>query len=536
MKILRKISPAFLNAFDDKLRSRSPWLWATRIHYHIYISLMCTAFFTLIGAIYRVNLTDVPSRMDQGVFWAVLIVPCIILSLYMLYNMSLFNPDKAGAKRIPYQEFFVLIIYLVTFLMPFAIPYSATWMLDTRTDWLVDDQELYEDAHNLTYADPFLYTGWGEYRYYPSDSIYLEFRKKPELKTNYYDDEVIITPHDSLLWTLYWTNEHHWSQMRDSILYQVGVFEEDRPHLYFHGGYLDFLGYSHYHGWYYETPIFSDSRDSGADSLYQIFVETVNVARSAELAKPYLEKYAGLLEKYGSDTLDVDRGSLLEDYLQNRYTGGYVHYYLDDADDQSRDNIENLFDAKENRSVIYDDDTFYGTLVFCFCFAVLFSIFKNVHWRQGLLFIATTSLLITLIAVIGVIVDGDEEYFLSAFTFLPFLFLAISFWGFKLKTFNGFLNQVVMLLNISLPWILIMILVYLDEVHDIFRMPYFDQYKVWYYPEFEKAYLDYSSEYYELISRIWWVVIWGSPIMYILAWNSYVKSLYQRFWFLPRRR
>ncbi|MBA3898872.1 MAG: hypothetical protein H0X62_01470 [Bacteroidetes bacterium] len=152
MKFTQKISPPFLKRADIYLRKNHPWIWATKVHLHIYLAFLLACIFSLVGLFYNIDVNQVPTGNDQDVLFNLLFVPAALFGVFIIYNMSLFNPDKSAAYRFKYQEFFLFLIYIFSFFLPFVIPYSAGLILNERISALVSDETYEQDVTAFNYG------------------------------------------------------------------------------------------------------------------------------------------------------------------------------------------------------------------------------------------------------------------------------------------------------------------------------------------------------------------------------------------------
>ncbi|NQY10486.1 MAG: hypothetical protein HRT71_13365 [Flavobacteriales bacterium] len=542
MNFLRKISPPFLKNIDTFLRVNYSWIWATKIHIHLYLTVLLTSFFSIVALIYHIDLVDVPSINDQGGFWGILFVPAFAFLGFMLYHMALFNPDKSGAIRFKYQEFFVFLLYIISFSLPLAIPYVSTYVLNTRIEALADSKQLEEEEHKFQYGKPYFSPYAYNYHYYPNDSLYLILHEY-DLSSGRYDyDPDYAKEIDSLIGPELFLEYLSWETMRDSIFYHRGVFKKKRPKLYFQDKYNSSFPnasltyytnpnntYERYTEYQYLDPIYRQK-----DSIYQLFLENVNINRNERVAIQHIGEFEKLLIKYG-DTTSIDKQMVFAQFKAHNYSKSIGHIELYDEIGLTDRNMSNIHRSKVKDSIIYKFEWYILILILVFILTVIYTIYKNVHWTQMLLSIGIIAILITVIAVITVIFRFREEFVLSCAVFFVLFCLALSVKGFWLKRFSWIFSQTNILLTFALPFYLLLVLFYLDEVHDIFEISYFDKFLEPKTNSYGEEYMDYNNEYHKLVSRIWGFVAWCSPIIYLLLWNSYLKTLYLRYWFLPKK-
>jgi hypothetical protein len=132
MKFVLKLAPGFLRRFDEYLRLNHPWFWATRLHLNLYLAIFSTAISVAIGFIIPTDMGDTPHFMYLGNILRILAIPAIAWLILEFRQLSLYNADKSHGKQSAYREFFVLIVYLITFALPLTFPVPATMILEHR--------------------------------------------------------------------------------------------------------------------------------------------------------------------------------------------------------------------------------------------------------------------------------------------------------------------------------------------------------------------------------------------------------------------
>ncbi len=518
MQFILKISPPVLRRLDTYLRVNHAWIWMTKIHLHLYLSLILSAFFALIGLVYNIGITQVPSLGDQDTFFGLLFIPATLFGFFIVYNMSLFNPDKSAGYRFKYQEFFILIIYFFSFSLPLLIPYPASIILNKRIADLVEDVEFNRDEDNFNKGLPFFpqAANAGSYHFYPSDSIYLS-ETNNDRTDNLYDDNY---------YSGYQTLLREWSKLTDSIYGHKGVFENQRPKLYYINRLTwdnDFYSYGRYG---------KGLSLNYNDSLFRLYLNDINVVRDPKVAKRQIAAAVSLLNKY-DHTRAIDQAKILNNYLNHSYVPGMQTDLYDPYDifKKAENNITAIHFAKINRVGSRDSDFLHGILTFVFCLTLIFQIFKNVHWKQFLLGLSISIALVSLIALIEVVCDYDGNFVSLMSLLIPLSFILASIKGFFITRYSWILNQVNIMLSLCLAFYPLLILVYLVECHNIFEISYFDKYLEW-----SNGTQRYNSDYYELVRNIWSFAFWFGILSFVFIWNSYLKVLYLRYWSLPKRK
>ena len=523
MNFILRTAPPFLRKADAYLRINHSWIWTTRIQIHLYLGLILGLVFSIVGLLYSIDLTDVPGSNSQNTFYMILFVPATAFCIYMLYNMSLFNTDKSHAYRFKYQEFFLFLIFFFTFCLPLLIIYPASMILNARIANLVEDDQFETDKEQLNRGLVFFPVSKYEYDYYPSDSLYIyETITHPVNNDNEYN-----APH-----------LQRRENMKELIFTHSGEFEKSRPKLYYHHSrdWTNTYSYGRYRRnsmRHHDFNAKAAERVSIQDSLYRMYIDSVNIYHDPEVAKRHISEMHLLLKKYNGN-YDVDKQRILNNFMTNYYKPGDQR--LEIALQTVKDNVTAIYYAKNKYVSAWNLDVFRSLLIFAFCFTLLFQVFKNVHWKQLLLALGIAACLLTLVIIVEVISRFRGEFFALTGVILPFLLLALSVAGFRIKKFHWIFNQANIYLTWLLPFYPLIILAYLANYHQFFGMDYFDRYKVEITNQYGRKDWIYSDAYYILVSKIWHYTFWAGILSYVFLWNSFLKLLYLRYWSLPKNR
>lgn len=520
MNFILKFSPAFLKKFDQYLRLNHTWIWATRIHLNLYFSVLLSLFFIALGLLYQMDPKNVVTSSQQDFFFGILFIPAVILMGFFIYNMSIYNPDKNSGYRFRYQEFFVLLIYYCTLSLPLLIPYPTSWVLNERIANIEDKIVLEKQAVSLELGAYCFPNNRHNYAFYPNDSIFLSSLtgdyKKVGQNAAYYEKIQL--------------ENEAWIKLKDSIFDHKGVFKNQRPHLYFSSFIQDYHGYSYY-GNYGNSYIKSDLRNFGLqeDSIFKFKKKQLVLYRNEGLAKDYINKFGDLLLIY-SDLKEVNTAKVFLDYSQNIYFPSYVHKVLRPNIQATTSNMHQIRSAQLKSVTAWNLGLYQGLALAVFCICLLFQIFKNTHWSQLLRSILFIGLIYTIVLVVDASA-GFNNGLTIIFPFYSFIILAIiSILGFGLKKFSTFYVQINIYLSVISPFFFLILLGYLENVHQFFYWSWFDSYK----EINHQGLLDYSSAHYVMIQQWYNWALWIGIFGYVFIWNSYLKSLYLRYWSLPK--
>ncbi len=521
MNLINKISPPFLRKLDKHLRVNHTWIWTTKIHIHLYLGILLSALFALVGLMYHVGIKDVPTMNAQDTLFIILFIPATAFAIYIVYNMSLFNTDKSAAYRFKYQGVFLFLIYFFSFCLPLVIPYSAGLVLNARVANLVEDHQFEQDKDQYNKGLAFFSISIYDYNYYPSDSIYLASKNKRENDDNYIFEENQIAS---------------WERMKDSIFWHRGTYAENRPKLYYHHT-KDWSGSRTY---YYSRNRVRRSylsyQQAENDTAFFAFIQHINLVHDAKTATQHVAGMAALINKYNEGYI-LDQKKAVDGYLHNDYNppsfpGNHMELALDNVER----NITGVFVAKTKDVNTWSLGVFSALSMFIFCFTLLFQVYKNVHWRQLLLAMGIWAILITLNIILEIADRFHGKIVIATAVYLPFMLILVTIAAFSVKKFNWILNQATIFLSAILPFYPIIVLFYLDHSFHIFTISYFDKYQEYSINSSGYKELVYNEAYHDLISTIWQCTFWGGIFSYVLIWNSYLKSLYLKLWSLPKNK
>jgi len=509
MNFILKISPPFLRKLDDHLRINHTWLWTTKIHLHIYLSVIASLLFSVIAMLYRVDITAAPGLHQQDIFFVLLFIPAVILGLFMIYNMSLFNSDKSQGYRFRYQEVLLFLVTFFSFCLPLLIPFPAAFILNDRISALEEDAQFIADERDFNEGVPFFPTSPYNYQYFPSDSVYL-------FATGNYNDSELNS------------HRQQWGRMRDSIFWHRGVYRDARPYLY----YTDDRLFGPYN--YRYTRL--DFPYVNRDSIYNAYLRKINIARDPAVIAPAIAKMARLLNKY-SEGIAVDQQLVLSRFINHEYKpdnmGGEL---LDETLRNCIANISAIEDAKCFNCAAWQREVWMLLALFIFCFTIVYRVYKNVHWQQLLIAVAVIT---GGLAIIAIFEDAFRTYgsiFLNIGMFLPLVLLCVSIKGLSIRSYSWVFSQANILLSGFLPFYPMIVLYYLSHYFGILECSFFDGYKEIITEPSGYQRVVYNMDYYQLLKTIWTCTFSFGILSYVFIWNCYLKTLYLRYWSLPKNK
>lgn len=520
MNFILKFSPGFLKKLDRHLRTNLPWIWATRIHLNLYLSLVLSLFFILLGFLYQMNPEKVISSEEQNFFFGILFIPAVLLLGFFIYNMSIYNPDKKQAHRFKYQEFFVLLIYFFTLSLPLLIPYPTSWVLNERIANIEEEGILKKQAISFELGTFYYPSSRGNYSYFPNDSSFLkDLNNESQVRgmdAKYYEAKRLET--QARL------------KMKDSIFDHKGVFKNKRPRLYF----SDYIGdysanrYHEYNSYPYHDADLNNFNLEGS-LVFTTQKRELILHPNEGLAKDYINKFSEILLVY-SNKRKIDTEKIYKDYIDNNYFLSYSNQNLRHDIQLAASNMHEIREAQTRNVLSWNLDLYKGLALAIFCICLVFQVFKNSHWSQLLRFVLFAGLIFTIVLIIDGTSNFKSGLILIFPLYLSFVLTFISSRGFKLKKFSTPYVQFNIFMSFSSPFLGILFLAYMENVHGFFYWSWFDSYK-----ELNNyGILDYGYEHRMMINECYTWAFWIGIFSYLLVWNSYLKSLYLRYWSLPK--
>jgi MFS family permease len=518
MNWIFKIAPRELRLIDVYLRENYPWIWATRIHFTVYLTILLGVFAALIGLITPVDVQNPMSSGDIMTFFGVFMFPTIILMGYIIFQLCLFSVEKRKGKSSFFRPLFVFPLMMFSVVSPLIMPYSISFVLNEKVGNLAEEEQLKQDVIDLQKAKYFVNSGEGDYKYFGTEKEYLRYWSL--------DQE----PRDNI--------KNYRKTFKKAIYYHEDEHINVRPRLYkvknYSSGYNSY--YSSYSGWDFDEEVHFKNE-------VKQFYHEQNLDLSFVQAEKYLHHLNFCIDRY-TDYESIDVGRIIDELENNIYSdcysntrrnrsGSYNYDVLivNDSFNESSKNLGHIKRAQLNYLPSHTDVIFLGFLWASFIITLLLFIFKLVHWKQFLLSILIIGIYLTIIGIIEVVGRFKGEFF----PIMAILFVVASIiflnkaWG--LQKFSVVVNQMAIVAFMSLPFFPIMILAYLTQQMDVFEISYFDQYLI----KNTDAYRPYSQEYYDLIEVIWLNTFWVGIIFFYLLGLPYLKKVFLRLMSLPKK-
>ncbi len=541
MNILLKISPSFIKELDRRLRVNLPWVWATRSHLNLFWGLVLGVLFAMIGLVYQVDQRDVMNSNSLESLFMILCIPAVIWILFSIYQLALFNDEKIFGKHFYGKEILVFVIYFITFSIPFVIPYSTTFVINQKIAGILTNEELDQHYHDFHYGKMYFPVEAYHYEYYDSDMDYINSINNADPKKyvslvnpNHTNNRKVAR---KFLEGYHWKYEHHRDSMRlirDSIFQESPFFKPYKLTLFSYPR----RGFETYYDWGEDGfPLYADS------SLID-FVHRRNLDRDETIALERIKKLIPLMYDFASDAKEISEQQILEDYRNHRYVSSYSYQHLRSDFYQINQNLSRIARAKMYKSGCFSSIVLIVLPIILFLLTILFSIYKNVNWKELLIGVVTLGILALIAGVIEVVGRWRGDFILSATLIMYFVTIILTFRAKSLRMKNVFVMQSVVVLNLTVVFLPICTLIYLDEVCNIHFRSVLSSILIkaeeWFnwgiYNSGRNYSKNYLLDYSDLNRMLKNSMIFLGIGMYLVFWNSYFKRLYLKLWALPSNK
>lgn len=505
-----------LNGIDTYLRTNIPWLWATKIHEHIYITLAVTALISLIVALVPIDPANLEYGKDAEVLFAWMMIPAVGLAIFYIVRMALFSVHKRFGKYFFYMEFFEFMVYFIAITLPFIIPYSVASVSDYKASLLYSEAEVEEMNKQFEIGQFYFPTSESDYDYFESQEQYRNF-----LSATMKDGKNLTKEEKDALYFYNYSSD----EITSDIYYHKGNYSERRPRLYFHIPYDSYKDFKQQ-----ETMLLRDNKRVRDKIDFYEAIININLEHSLSDAKQHIEKTIKIISQFSQlDTLQAD--IVLRNFINNRYNTnedyGYYYYYDEDnitigsAKYRTERNLSYLEDSHDWDRAYLKIEVIYVFLTILFAFALLFFIFKNNSWQKMLLGFCVQPVLSIIIGILTLVFDGDEEFFLAATMVTTSLIILSSAFILTASKYSVWHSLVAVFTNMALPYYLLILFGFLDEFNilDV--------------GDFVGSIVAKHDEYFRDDEGMLYLLGAGM-VLYIFIGNSYMKAIYRKILFLPR--
>ncbi len=536
MNWILKIAPKWLSKLDVFLRTQYVWIWATRIHLMLYFNLLLTLIVSIISFLSPLDLRDLLKVRDLSNIYVPLLIPAFLFMGFYIFQVVLFNPDKRYTKGKNWHSIVVFLCIQLGLFLPFLMPISTAVILNHKIANMVSDEEFIEDRNLFLTSGFYLYNGSDYFGYYKTDEEYLKAKNKkyfePEFKRNgqIYDD-------------------FEKKALRDSIFYHKGVFKNQRPKLYRNANVAN-------EGLYIlpellENPFIQNY----LDSIVLDFTIQQNINFSESKAVKEIGNANYLLTKYSYyNRLKPD--SVIHNFKSNIYKGYVLNnsrvnefsytdyendvYVYEDSYYSSKfldlgSTLFNIIEAKNdfipNSIASFMLVMFYVT----YFLSVIILLFKWINWKQFLLFILITGVLLAILGVFEAIYRFRGKLILNFTLIIMVISYLMLFKSYFNKIFKWWNNQWSIFAYLFSPTIFIFLLGYLSEISNFW---YWDYFKQKYYKRIYNGYewtMEFTLEYYELKSTVAFICFHSGLLLFVVL-LPLLHKVFMRLHALPKSK
>ncbi len=169
--MLRKIDslvPAFLKDLDKHLLLNHPTLWATRVHYLLFVVL---GIFGLMGFRALVPGMDVASPPSPWLWFWLALIPTVAIFLFWGFSASLFEVERFFGHTSRMKQVGVQAIYLGGILVLGIVPFVLANTITYHMAHSVTDATLASDVNVLNMGDVYFPQNSSDLRTLPDQSF-----------------------------------------------------------------------------------------------------------------------------------------------------------------------------------------------------------------------------------------------------------------------------------------------------------------------------------------------------------------------------
>lgn len=497
-----------LRKIDNWLRVAYPWIWATKIHEHLYLGLILIFLCGLIGSLFSFDTANLLSKNGIEMLFAWMFIPAVALLGFFFYRMALFNSQKRHGRYVFYQEFIELLIYIITVLIPLLLPYSIATVMNFQIAGLLTDDEISDYKRQLEIGSFFFPRNASDYDYFESPeqySIFVSSLSKPNSQWRKEEQEA------------HSFKDYYSNDRRDDVFNHEKKYRERRPRLYFSLNYDRYrlCKYGIGQGYYYGEVKQKEYADFGDEVI------AFNQSGDLTKAKEYINKTCDILATFSrQEHLDPDK--ILNDFVNHRYSNSHAYHFITEIYTAEK-NLGNIQRAKQWNYDSFDLGVIWAFLLAVFCIAVLFFMFKNIHWKHLLLGLLTGAVLLTAVIIVMVSLNGSEKLFISVVFVLSMLFIVLSVILLNAKTFSLWHGIVAVCANIILPFSIAICIIFFDKFDVIDYRSVYNAINILFDDTPDKG------------DTILLGLVYGIAL-YITVGNSYMKYLYRKLVYLPKHR
>ncbi|MFZ1692500.1 MAG: hypothetical protein WAT74_04795 [Flavobacteriales bacterium] len=574
MRLLRRLIPAFLWQWDQRLLQDWPRIWATRVHLHLWFLLLCNAVALLLGLLINVSHRKFP---DPEELFAYMMVPTVAYAAFWVYRVVRFNAEKRFGAQKTYSEVGEFVVLWISALLIMSIPTTLSLTVSLRIAALTPDEVFVDEVDHLGGQLGWFYRG-NSYNYYDYDDDYYEHSS--EIEEALFTAQLAAEQNSSRLQQRSpqgGSTHKFFSSLEDYRLRGHGPPER----LYSSSDYEHVLYTLHdeYSHWIHRGNNALDKDDTirfnldtaafyfaKADSIERNFPlllvefndlrpwsEKLSFKRDSILELEYLERFErnepmnperieralAIAKKYSRHAQLIPVERVAQEFERRELSTANLEACVRQLSRISR--------AKDLRYFFVKENSYFAFItIFSFCLVLLLTAFKRIYWQPFLIAIVTAGV-VPIVLLIGalileheVIPLNDDEIMVYAHWFIAVFLFVMLFTILQLRAYRTNRAVMVLLANSVVPFFVLFTIMILHEEHDIFgqdalnntiqeisdsnqedpRLP---------------ALNAQATALREMINRIMLGTLWGGIALYVLVLHPLFTRLYARLMALPER-
>jgi hypothetical protein len=565
MRFLRKLIPAFLWQWDQRLLQDMPRLWATRVHLHIWFLLLCNALALLLGLLIKVNHRKFP---DPEELFAYMIVPTIAYAAFWVYRAVRFNAEKRFGARRTYNEVGEFVVLWISALLIMSIPTTLALTVGLRIAALTPDEEFADEVNLLSSQQEWFYgitTYYDEYEY--SEEEYenqqyavteaeaaasggadqedrvpqgsgshaffrsiAEYRERNDVEARMLNAEV---PALDDVYGGYVRRANRAQHRRDTANFNpdTAAHYNAKADSIERGFPLLLIDHSRFRPWSERLTLKSDS------VLEAEYLDRFE--RGAPMDHAAIERALAIASKYSWHVKRIGAEQVAAEFRSRLRSTASI--------DACRDQLARISKAKDLRYFFMAEaGYFYFIAIFSFCLVLLLTAFKRIYWQPFLIAIVTAGVMPILVLILALITEhdviplNDDEIMVYAHWFIAVFLFAMLFTIPQQRAYRTNRAVMALLANVVVPFFAIFTLMILHEEHDIFGQDALNAQinRIQEQNEHDPALTQLRVEAHalrELIESVMLWTFWCGIALYVLVLHPLFARLYARLMALPER-
>lgn len=562
MRFLRKLIPAFLWQWDQRLLQERPRLWATRVHLHLWFLLLCNALAIALGLLINVGHRRFP---DPEELFGYMLVPTMAYTAFWVYRVVRFSAEKRFGERPRYAEVGEFLVLWASGLLILTVPTSLALTVGLRIAALTPDAQFAAEVDLVSGQMGWLY---GRTEYYDFDIPFVDDETESVHDAIAAAEGRVGTervPQGAGSHRFFRSIEEY--RLRND--YEERMSHADVPALH-----------EIYEGWIYNANRALERDDSAgfnpdtaalfnakADSIernfpllvvdhgeMRPFCRTVRLKSDSLLEAEYIarlergepmdkaamEQALAIAGKYSARVRPMGADQVAREFAERRPSTSGI--------ESCKRQLARIAKAKDLRYFFLEaPEYFYLIALLSFGITVLITAFKRSYWQPFLIAVITGAVVPVIVLVAALILEhdvipaNDDEIMAYAHWFIAVGLFASLLGIPRLKAYRTSRAVMVLLANVAAPFFALFTLAILHQEFDVFGQDALrDTIAAIAEADADDPRLPGLREQYEalrvLIDRVMLGTLWGGVALYVLALHPLFARLYARLMALPERR